>query len=133
MKKLYSALMLFAMMMVVAVGFIACGSDEEDSGSTQTLVGTWDILSVAYYDANGTYDETEDGDGAYYVFLSNNKVTFHGDGDLLDGETINYSFDGKTLTFAGFYSCTVIECTATKMVLKQPIFEGYCITTLKKR
>ena len=46
MKKLYSSIMVFAMM-IAALGFTACSSDDdsEDGYNSSSLVGTWELVS----------------------------------------------------------------------------------------
>lgn len=51
MRKIYSLMMMLAMM-VAALSFTACGGgdDEDGVGTSSELVGTWDIVSnVQYY------------------------------------------------------------------------------------
>ena len=79
MKKLYSTIMLLAMM-VTALSFTACGSDndeEDEVGNTNSsfLVGTWSVdeedsyedeFEYVQYKSNGTYINVQyDEDGLY--------------------------------------------------------------------
>ena len=97
MKKLYSTIMLLAMM-VAALGLTACGGDDDDNGnggSSNGIVGIWEVVSFdfegddnvesdlkvgekLYIFENGTYrDDTSKGRWT----LKNNTLTLIDDGE----------------------------------------------------
>jgi hypothetical protein len=89
MKKLYSTIMLLAMM-VAALGFTACGDDEEDVIEA-SVVGTWE---VTYVKASSSYDMDDD-EG----LKIGDQMTFYSDGRYKDSEdTGRWSKKGNTLT-----------------------------------
>lgn len=113
MKKIYSTIMMLAMM-VAALSFTACSSDDDnDSKETNSdLVGTWSVQSVEgwgmseddFYDymqfrSDGTYievQEDEDAEKGYTVdkgkwTVSNNKIVLYVEVGVLAGST--FSFD----------------------------------------
>ena len=134
MKKLYSSIMLLAMM-VAALGLIACGDDDEDdggNGNSSSLVGTWDIVRAVYY-VEGEEPEYEDGNGAYWVF-TNNKITVHDPTDVLNGYSVDYTYSGGKLNVGGYSIYTVTELTSSKLVIRsEAIYGSYNIVTFKKR
>lgn len=131
MKKIYSTIMMLAMM-VAALSFTSCGGDDDDEGgeSSSALVGTWELVSSRFYSSDG-WEEYEEEDG-YWVF-TRDKVTIYDDDDLADGKTIGYTFDGNQLIISGYPLWTVISFSNTTMVLKTRIIDGYQETTFKKR
>jgi len=116
MNKVYSTLMMLALM-VAALSFSACSGDDDDDGemNTSALIGTWDFVYQKYTDDYGV--EEIEYDLGYWVFTKTT-VTIHDKDDYLDGETINYSFDGKKLSVSGYPVWTVVTLTNTTMVLK---------------
>ena len=90
MKKLYSTIMLLAMM-VAAVSFTACGGDDDDKGGTDaSIVGVWECT---YYDMHSNIPnytkQTDVGD----------RVRFNSDGTYsTDKETGKWKKEGNTLT-----------------------------------
>ena len=131
MNKIYSTLILLALM-VAALSFTACGGDDDEEGgeSSSALVGTWDAVSSRFYDDEG-WEEFEEESG-YWVFTKD-KVTIYDEDDLFNGETLKYTFDGNQLNIGGMPVWTVITLTSSKMVLKARIIDGYQETTFKKR
>lgn len=134
MKKLYSTIMMLAMI-VAALGLTACGGDneEDDAGGTSSssLVGTWDVVRAVYY-LEGQEPIYRDGNGAYYVFTAN-KVIYHETGDPYDGKPLDYTYRENKLDIAFFPLMTVIELTSSKLVIKAPGIIGYNIIECKKR
>lgn len=135
MKKLYSTIMMLAMM-VAALGLTACGGDDEedDAGGTisSSLVGTWDVVRSVYY-LDGEEYISDDSPG--YCVFSANKVTYHEADDLYDGITYDYTFRGNKLTI-GDFPWTVIELTSSKLVIRAPVTtigDSYKIIEFKKR
>ena len=133
MKKLYSTVMVLAMM-VAALSLTACGGDDDDidngGGNSSALVGTWDAVSSRFYNDEG-WEETERETG-YWVFTETT-VTCHDADDLLDGQTANYTFDGKKLVIGGIAFWDVVKFTGNTMILKIKIIGAYQETTFKKR
>ena len=133
MKKLYSTILMFAMM-VAALSFTACGGDDDEidtgGGDSSVLVGTWDAVSSRFYNDDG-WEEIEDETG-YWVFTETT-VTDHSDNDILDGLTLNYTFNGKKLVIGGYITWEVVRMTGNTMVLKTEIIGAYQETTFKKR
>ena len=89
MKKLYSAIMLLAMM-VAALSLTACGGDDEDENEA-SVVGTWE---VTYVKASSSYD-MDDEEG----LKIGDQMTFYSDGRYKDSEdTGRWTKKGNTLT-----------------------------------
>ena len=135
MKKLYSTILVLATM-VAALSFTACGGDNDDEIDTggensSVLVGTWDAVSSRYYDNKG-WEEIEDETG-YWVFTETTVTDHFGEDDLYDGQTLNYTFDGKKLVIGGVFIWDVIKFTNNTMVLKTKIVAGYQESTFRKR
>lgn len=133
MKKLYSTIMMLAMM-VTALGLTACGGDDEedDAGGTSSssLVGTWDVVRSVYY-LEGQEPIYDDNPG-YWVF-SANKVTFHKTGVPENGKSFDYTYRGNKLDIGHYPLMTVIELTSSKLVIRAPGIIGYNIIEFKKR
>jgi hypothetical protein len=135
MKKLYSTIMMLAMM-VAALSLTACGcSDDEDdggNGNSSSLVGTWDIVRAVYY-VEGEEPEYESGNGAYWVFTAN-KLTVHDSEDLMNGKSVDYTYRGNKLNIVGFPLYTVTEFTSSKLVIRsEEIYGSYNTVEFKKR
>ena len=91
MKKLYSTIMMLAMM-VAALSLTACGGDEEDIiGDSSFLVGTWSVTH-----AQGWGFESDDDEPEYLQFKSN-------------GTYINVQFDDGLYITKGNWSATDTE------------------------
>ena len=139
MKKLYSTIMMLAMM-VAALSFTACGGDDDEDGgnsgngdtSSSSIIGTWDIVQSVYY-MEGEAPEYENGNGAYWVFTSD-KLTIHDATDLMNGSSVKYTYSGGKLKIEGASIYTVTELTSSKMVLRsEAIYGSYNTITFKKR
>ena len=132
MKK-HLRLMAFAMMAVFSLTFASCSSDDDNKGSSSELVGTWDVVKTTYY-YDGLGSDTEDGNGAYWVFTEN-KLTVHDPEDLMNGKSVDYIYDSnsKELKVAGFPIYKITELTSSTLVLRADIINGYQITNFKKR
>ena len=122
MKKLYSKIMMLAMM-IAALSLTACGDDDEDdggNGNSSSLVGTWDIVRAVYY-VEGEEPEYESGNGAYWVFTAN-RLTVHDSEDLMNGKSVDYPL------------YTVTELTSSKLVIRsEEIYGSYNTVEFKKR
>ena len=132
MKKYYSSIVMLVMM-VAALGLTACGGDDDEidnGGSSSVLAGTWDAVSSRYYNDDG-WEEIEDETG-YWVFTETT-VTDHSDNDILNGMTVNYTFNGKELVIGGYIIWEVVRMTSNTMVLKTKIIGAYQETTFRKR
>ena len=136
MKKIYSMMMMLAMM-VAALNFTACGSDDdnENEGGSSALIGKWDVVqTVHYYDSES---EVDDGNGAYWEFTAN-KLTVHDSKDLMNGKPCDYTYSNGKLSITGMSIYNVIELTSEKMVLRSElldfgVYTYYNIITFKKR
>lgn len=124
MKRVYSLVVLLAMM-VTALSFISCSKDDEENnggnGSSNALVGTWDVISCesAEWDwYSNTYKPyTEYPDNEYWVFTAKN-VTFYAKDDLANGTAVKYEYnaEAKTLSInSGFVTYKILELTATTL------------------
>ena len=127
MKKIYSILMMFAMMFAT-LSFAACSSDDDDEvmGSNLEYVGTWSLQYAEGYGytsddfeyiqlkSNGTFiDVQEDSDfeDGYTVdrgkwTVSNNSLVLHIETGILAGSTFSYDIikkekDKMTVTMWG--------------------------------
>ena len=94
MKKVYSTVMMLAMM-VAALSLTACGGDDDEidnGGGDVSIVGTWECT---YFESNTDYPE---------MFETNihvgTRVCFEPDGTYYTeyGETGRWSLKGNTLT-----------------------------------
>ena len=97
MKKLYSTIMMLAMM-VAALSLTACGGDDEEIGggdSSTFLIGTWSVTS-----GQGWGFES-DGEAEYLQFKS-------------DGTYINVQFDDGLYITKGTW-----RATDTELVMKE--------------
>lgn len=135
MKKFLS-FMAFAMLAVFSLAFVSCSDDDdenENTGSTSELVGTWDVINTTYY-YDGLGSDIEDGNGAYWVF-SANKLTVHDSEDLMNGKSVDYIYDNdsKELKVSGFPVYKVTELTNTTLVMRAEVIGGHQITKFKKR
>lgn len=132
MKKLYSMIMMLAMM-VAALGLTACGGDDEedDAGGTSSssLVGTWDVVQSVWY-KEGQEPMYEDGDGAYWVFTAN-KVIVYTPVEIV-GRSIYYTYRENKL-YIDDVTITVIELTSNKLVIRFSGTVDYVIKEFKKR
>ena len=97
-----------------------------------SIVGTWDAVSSRYYDDNGG-NVIEEEDTGYWVFTETTVTDHFGEDDLYDGQTLNYTFDGKKLVIGGVFIWDVIKFTNNTMVLKTKIVAGYQESTFRKR
>ena len=98
MKKLYSTIMLLAMM-VAALSLTACGGDDEEDeigGNSSFMVGTWSVTS-----GQGWGGYTGDGEAEYLQFKSN-------------GTYINVQFDDGLYITKGTW-----RATDTELVMKE--------------
>ena len=96
MKKFYSTIAMLAMM-VAALSFTACGSDDDeiDNGgdSNASIVGTWELVS---------FDVVK---GANYMdsdMSTGDRITFKSDGTYYstDGDRGTWKLKGNTLTIS---------------------------------
>lgn len=121
-------------MMVAALGFSACSSssDDDGGGDTSKLVGTWEIVQDVFYE-DGKAAETYNGDGAYWVF-TDHTITVHDKNDMMDGKTVDYKINGDKLEIAGMSAHTIVELTASKLMLRTiEIYGTYDVITFKKK
>lgn len=106
MKKLYSTIMMLAMM-VAALGFTACGGDDEgdDGISSSMIVGTWKPTNVEGWP--NELLEKGDGsimqfkkDGSFIVVYLEDKEIEKGDWILRNDKlTMHYKNDGFTFVY----------------------------------
>ena len=95
MKKIYSTILLLAMM-VAALSFTACGGDDDEiGGNSSFLIGTWSVTS-----GQGWGFES-DGEAEYLQFKS-------------DGTYINVQFDDGLYITKGTW-----RATDTELVMKE--------------
>lgn len=132
-NKFYTVLMMLVMGLA-AMSLTACSDDDDDNGGedTSALVGTWDVVQDDYYTEDGTLFETEQGNGAYWVF-TNNTFTVYEEEDLMNGNTVNYTYSGGKIVIAGVPLYEVNELTSNRLVVRVEIIGGYQITTLRRR
>ena len=101
MKKVYSTVMMLAMM-VAALSFTACGDDDDvDNGSGDaSIVGEWECTNMNYdEDLSGLYVESRINIGDRVRFQSDGTIYAHfSDGDT---DTGRWSLKGKTLIIDG--------------------------------
>ena len=125
MKKLYSTIMMLAMM-VAELSFTACGDDDDDEvgGSHPSfLVGTW---SFVYAEGWGMETDDEDVGGEYTQFKSNGKyINVQDDeGDIYISQG-NWSVKGNEIIMKetqgdlkGTYTYTMIDRTQTTITVE---------------
>lgn len=96
MKKFYSTIAMLAMM-VAALSFTACGSDDDeiDNGgdSNASIVGTWELISFDVVKGSNYLD-----DG----LNTGDRITFKSDGTYYstDGDRGIWKLNGNTLTIS---------------------------------
>ncbi len=120
MKKIHSTIMMLAMM-VAALSFAACGSDDDDiNGNLSFLVGTWSITSrqgwdgytgddepeYVQYKSDGTYINVQFDDGIYIT-----KGTWRAS----DTEIVMRETEGDLM---GTYTYTILNHTQSALTLK---------------
>ena len=138
MKKLYSTIMLLAMM-VAALGFTACGDDDEDdggSGYSSFLVGTWQVededsyadeVEYVQFKSNGTYINVQyDEDGLYITKgtwkVSDNELTMK----ETDGEWKGTSFTYTILSKGqSKLTLSMLGITSTLTKVSDSVIERY--------
>ena len=98
MNKIFSTLMMLAMM-VAALSFTACGGDddEDEFGDTSFLIGTWSVTS-----GQGLFDDYFDDDEPEYVQIKS------------DGTYINVQFDDGLYITKGTW-----RATDTELIMKE--------------
>lgn len=133
MKK-YLSFIAFTMMAVFCLTLVSCSDDDdENNNSSSGLVGTWDVVNTTYY-YDGLGSDTEDGNGAYWVFTES-KLTVHDPEDLMNDKSVDYTYDNdsKELKVSGFPIYKVTELTSTTLIMRAEVIGGYQITKFKKR
>lgn len=110
MKKYFWSMMTILMMVVMCLGFTACGGDGDggNDGSSSSLVGVWKKVykKTTYYvkDSKGEWiqsgepsEKTYDGDGGGIQFMSGNKakeVDIDANGKVTpDGDDFEYKIE----------------------------------------
>jgi hypothetical protein len=125
MKKLYSTIMMFAMM-VAALSFTACGGDDDDNeGSDVAIVGVWEVTSC-------TAQSDFDVEGGIAV---GDRIYFNADGTYRDSEdTGRWSKSGNTITITlndgsipGVFQIKKLTTTELEMLLDY----GFLTATVK--
>ena len=122
MKKVYSTVIMLAMM-VAALGFTACGGDDDEvdnGGGDASIVGVWECT---YFDFDSDYPEMFDNTGMQI----SDRVRFKSDGtyetDYKSGynETGRWSLKGNTLTVSANvepsipFDYKITKLTSTKL------------------
>ena len=139
MKKLYSTILLLAMM-VAALGFTACGDDDEEddsgSGYSSFLVGTWQVededsyadeVEYVQFKSNGTYINVQyDEDGLYITKgtwnVSDNELTMK----ETDGEWKGTSFTYTILSKGqSKLTLSMLGITSTLTKVSDSVIERY--------
>ena len=118
MKKVYSTIMMLAMM-VAALGFTACGSDDEDDEvSEASIVGVWECTAFDYHSISGD-DDVDEG------IKVGEKIYFHSDGTFSEsGDQGTWRLKGNQLTVIvddEYYLpvvYTVSKLTSSELILK---------------
>lgn len=112
MKKYFWSMMTILMMAVMCVGLTACGSDDDDSGSSSNMVGVWKKIykRTTYYqkDSSGEWvqsgqpsEKTYEGDGSGFQFMPGNRaqeVDIDANGKVTpDGDAFEYKIENGKL------------------------------------
>lgn len=134
--KLFKVTFILLAMMVTAITFTACGSDDDEDniGSSSELVGTWDMLTITSY-YSGESPEVENVSDAYWVFTAD-KLTVHDKTDLANGKSVSYTYNGnsKELSIIGYPLYTVTELSKSTLVIRsEEMFGSYEVIKFKKR
>ena len=113
MKKIYSTIMMLAMM-VAALSFTACGDDDDDTPET-SICGIWKCVSANYGEWEGYMeDETRVGD----ILYLNEDHTFN-----VNNNNGTWSLSGNTLTLnSGIpvsYKITQLTASTLSVTLKE--------------
>ena len=120
MKKLYSTIMMLAMM-VAALNFASCGDDEEEDNGA-TIVGVWEVTSCTHqsdYDVEGGFEIGE-------------RIYFYSDGKYKDSEDSGrWSKSGNIITitlnddsFPGVFEIRRLTSAELEMVLDYGFLEA---------
>ena len=141
MKKYYSAMIMFAMM-VAALSFTACGGsdDEDDEGGTSSseLVGTWDLETVENF-FKGEATGTDNGEEVWEISSDKIKIISKTNpSSNLSGLSLPYTYDksNKKLNIIGDYHSpyTVKTINSNTLVLQSSVFyNSYHIYNFKKK
>ena len=114
MRKLYSTIMMLAMM-VAALSITACGGDDEEDASDNSIVGVWEVVSVDFKSSDGEGGDVKVGDRLY----------INADGTFRDTEDSGrWTLNGKTITFiaSGDYMIPAVfeisKLSSNELVLK---------------
>ena len=115
MKKLYSTIMMLAMM-IAALSLTACGGDDEDEiDDNNSIVGLWEVVSIDFNGADGVESELRVGDRLYI----NANGTFNDTEDsgrwTLNGKVLTFNTDGEYQVPAVF---EISRLTSNELVLK---------------
>ena len=134
--KLFKVTFVLLAMMVTAITFTACGSDDDEDNivSSSELVGTWDMLTITSY-YSGESPEVENVSDAYWVFTAD-KLTVHDKTDLANGKSVSYTYNGnsKELSIIGYPLYTVTELSKSTLVIRsEEMFGSYEVIKFKKR
>ena len=120
MKKIYSTILLLAMM-VAALSLTACGGDDDEiGGNSSFLIGTWSVTSAQGWGqkkkkkkteylqikSNGTYINVQFDDGLYIT---------KGNWSATDTELVMKETEGDIL---GTYTYKILNHTETSMTLE---------------
>ena len=117
MKKLYSTIMMLAMM-VAALSLTACGDDDDDEVvDDNSIVGVWECTSFDYSDVFGDYEDDE-------RLKVGERIIIKSDGTYSEpNDRGRWKLSGKTLTFISDddYSIpavfTISKLTSKELVL----------------
>ena len=117
MKELkYLSLFLFAV--VLSLGFVSCGDDDDDVSKSE-LVGKWEcIKNVGYerYESHPDWNDEWDNNGEGVTIKLNEDGTYSFMGESgtwkLDGKKLMLTTEGETQT------ATILEMSSSKIVLE---------------
>lgn len=110
MKKIYSTIMMLAMM-VTALSFTACGGDDDEDTPEVSICGTWKCVSANY----GEWDN-DDGTQVGDIFYINEDHTYEFVGN--NDESGTWSLNGNKFTCTSYgvsLTATINKLTASTL------------------
>ena len=128
MKKLYSTIMMLAIM-VAALSFTACGSDDDGDAANTSIVGVWECTS-AHYGEWESYLKENLKAGDVLTLNADKTYTVRGN----DNESGTYSVKGSTLTFkssSASVDWTIQRVSSNTLSLRQNEF-GFRLSFSRK-
>lgn len=148
MKRKFYYLFPMLLMAAMSVGFISCGSDDDEpagknpSGgddspveiSVANLIGTWQLTRTEEYDKDGTLEEAGSSEEPIYLHFSadGTATEYERDGNSWWVDSFTYTLSGKYLDYSKDRN-EIVTLTKNQLVLKHTYsYGGWCIERHKR-